>query len=195
MPLNIIRIRRRTGFTLVETMVAGGLLVSISLMAVLWLTGLSDLWWTSTTQSNVRMVSQMAVNRMVSELRSGTRTTGAASPPWAAIPAAPNNTSVTFYLPADVDGDGLIINATGDTEWNAAPVQYVYVPAQRQLLRIQGASQIVLANDVTAATFQDRTMDATLSSNEIRVSLTLQRTTPQQRPVAATSVEIVKLRN
>lgn len=177
-------------------MVAGGILVSMSLIAMLWLTGLSDLYWTSTTQSDVRMLSQMSVNRMLNELRSGTRTSGTVSPPRAAIPAAPNNTSVTFYLPVDVDGDGLIINATGDTEWNVnTPVQFVYVPAQRQLVRVQGAAQTVLANDVLAATFQDQTMDATLSNNEIRVSLTVQRITPQRRPVSATSVEIVKLRN
>ena len=177
-------------------MVAGGIMVSMSLIAMLWLTGVSDLWWTTTTQSDVRMLSQMAVNRMINELRSATVTSGAASPPRVAIPAAPNNTSLTFYLPADVDGNGLIVDANGNTEWDVnTPIQYVFVPAQNQLLRVQGAQQVVLANNVTAAAFQNRAMDATLGTNEIRMSLTLQRTTPQRRTITATAVEIVKLRN
>ena len=185
----------QAGFTLVETMVAGGILLSMSLIAMLWLTGVSDLWWTTSTQSEVRTRSQQAVNRMVSELRSATRT-AAASPPNAVIPGAPLNTSMTFYLPADLDLNGLIIDAAGNTEWNAAaPIQYLFVPAQQQLVRIQGGQQTVLANDVTAATFDDRTTVPTLGNNEVRVTLTVQRTTPQRRTVLATAAEIVKLRN
>ncbi|OGX38920.1 MAG: hypothetical protein A3C53_02305 [Omnitrophica WOR_2 bacterium RIFCSPHIGHO2_02_FULL_68_15] len=176
-------------------MVTGSILLSMSLIAMLWLTGVSDLWWTTTTQGEVRTRSQQTVNRIVSELRSATRATQTA-PPNATIPAPPANTSVTFFLPADLDLNGLIIDAAGNTEWDVAfPVQYVFVPAQQQLLRIQGGQQTVMANDVTAAAFDDRGTLATLSNNEIRVSLTVQRTTPQRRTVSATSVEIVKLRN
>jgi hypothetical protein len=176
-------------------MVAGSILLSMSLIAMLWLTGVSDLWWTTNTQADVRIRSQQAVNRMVSELRSATRT-AAGAPPNAVIPASPLNTSITFSLPADLDLNGLIIDANGNTEWNnAAPVQYVFVPAQQQLVRIQGGQQTVLASDVLAATFDDRTTVPTLSNNEVRMSLTVQRTTPQRRTVSATAVEIVKLRN
>jgi hypothetical protein len=176
-------------------MVAGSILLSMSLIAMLWLTGVSDLWWTTTTQSEVRTRSQQAVNRLVSELRSATRI-AAGSPPNAVIPAAPGNTTMTFYLPGDLDLNGLIIDAAGNTEWDAAaPIQYVFVPAQQQLIRIQGAQQTVIANNVTAAAFDDRNTLATLANNEVQVSLTVQRTTPQRRTVSATSVEIVKLRN
>ena len=187
----------RGGFTLIETMVAGSILLSMSLIAMLWLTGVSDLWWTSTTQGEVRTRSQQAVNRIVSELRSATRTAAGAPPnPNAVIPAAPLNTSITFSLPIDLDLNGLIIDAVGNTERNtAAPIQYVFVPAQQQLLRIQGGQQTVIANDGAAAAFDDRNTLATLSNNEVRVSLSVQRTTPQRRIVSATSVEIVKLRN
>jgi len=183
------------GFTLVETMVAGTLLVSLSLIATLWLTGVSDLWWTTTTQSDVRTATQQALSRMLSELRSATRT-AAGSPPNAVIPAAPGNTTLTFYLPADVDGNGLIIDALGNTEWNVAtPVQYAYVPAQRRLVRIQAGQQVVLATDVTAVAFEDASLNPALYQNEVKITLTLQRVTPQRRTVSATAAEIVKLRN
>lgn len=183
------------GFTLVETMVAGTLLVSLSLIATLWLTGVSDLWWTATTQSDIRSATQQALSRMVSELRSATRT-AAGSPPNAVIPAAPGNTTLTFYLPADLDNNGLIIDALGNTEWNVAnPVQYAYVPAQRRLVRTQAGLQVVLATDVAAVTFTDATLDPSLYQNEVRIALTGQKTTPQRRTVSATAAEIVKLRN
>ena len=183
------------GFTLVETMVAGTLLVSLSLIATLWLTGVSDLWWTTTTQSDVRTATQQALSRMLSELRSATRT-AAGSPPNAVIPAAPGNTTLTFYLPADVDGNGLIIDALGNTEWNVAtPVQYAYVPAQRRLVRTQAGQQVVLATDVTAVAFEDASLNPALYQNEVKITLTLQRVTPQRRTVSATAAEIVKLRN
>jgi len=183
------------GFTLVETMVAGTLLVSLGLIATLWLTGVSDLWWTTTTQSDVRTATQQALSRMLSELRSATRT-AAGSPPNAVIPAAPGNTTLTFYLPADVDGNGLIIDALGNTEWNVAtPVQYAYVPAQRRLVRIQAGQQVVLATDVTAVAFEDASLNPALYQNEVKITLTLQRVTPQRRTVSATAAEIVKLRN
>ncbi|MBI2104361.1 MAG: hypothetical protein HYT90_02095 [Candidatus Omnitrophica bacterium] len=183
------------GFTLVETMVAGTLLVSLSLVAALWLAGVSDLWWTATTQGEVRRAAQQAMNRMVDELRSATRT-AIGSPPNASIPAAPGNTAATFYLPADEDGNGLIIDAVGNTEWDTPnPVQYAYVPAQRQLVRIQGGQQRILANDIAAISFEDALLNPALYQNEMKITLTMQRTTPQRRTVSATAVEIVKLRN
>ena len=186
------------GFTLVETMVAGTILLSMSLVAMLWLNGASDLWWMTTTQSDIRTNTQHALNRVVSELRSATRT-AAASPPNAAIPARPGNTTMTFYLPADLDpldGNTTIVDAIGNIEWNLNnPIRYTYLPATRQLVRTEGAQQSILSNDVSSVAFEDSAIDPALMANEIRVALTLQKRTPQRRSVQATVTEIVKLRN
>jgi len=188
----------RCGFTLIETLVVGTIFISMSLIATLWLTGVSDLWWTTTTQAEMRTASQLAINRLLDELRSGTRT-AAGSPPNAVIPAAPNNTTVTFYLPADLDpldGNTTIVDSIGNIEWaNLAPIQYVFDVPSRQLRRVQGGNTIVLANDVQSVTFEDALINAALSQNEMRITLTLQRPTPQGRTISATTVEIVKLRN
>ncbi len=198
MPMMPRSARMTRGFTIVETMVTSTIFLSVGLMAVMWLNGASDLWWTTNTQAHVRETAHLAVNRMVFELRMGTRV-GAGSPPNVAIPAAPNNTSITFYLPADLDpfdGNTTIVDALGDIEWDAAnPVQYTYVPAQRQLLRVAGAQQTVIASDVTAARFDDAATDPTLGLNEVKVTITVQRLSPQQRTLSATSTEIVKFRN
>ena len=189
------RSRPERGFTFVEMMVAGGILVSLSALATLWLAGVSELWSASTTQGDVRLRAQETMNRVVDELRSATLAAGG-SPPNASIPAAPDNTSVTFYLPADLDLNGLIIDANGNTEWGTLnPVQYAYVAAQRQLVRIAGGQQQVVAHDVSGATFKNRAIDGTLNANEIQITLTLQRTTMKGRALSATATEIVKLRN
>ena len=189
---------RARGFTLVETMVAGTIMLSMSLLAVLWITGVSDLWWTSSTQSQVRTVTQQTMNRMLAELRSGTRT-AAGSPPNVVIPAAPDNTSMTFYLPADLDpmdGNTTIIDAIGNIEWdNANAIQYVYSAAPSQLQRIQGGNVRVLAYGVQGATFENAVINPALLQDEIRITLTLQQRTPQGRTVSATAVETVRLRN
>ena len=176
-------------------MVAGAILVSIGLLVVRWLTGVSELWWTATTQSETRTAVQQAVSRMTSELKAATRT-GSPTPPAISIPAAPNNTQVTFYLPTDVDGDGTIVDASGNTEWDAAnSIQYVYDAPSKQLRRVRGAQTVILAHDVTSATFNDVSIDASLFANELKITLTLQTTTPQHHTLSATSTEIVKLRN
>jgi type II secretory pathway pseudopilin PulG len=184
------------GFTLVETMVAGTILLSLGLVAVLWLNGVSDLWWTSNTQADARAAAHQAVNRMAADIRSGTRA-AAGSPPNLSIPAAPGNTAITFYLPADglLDSNTTIIDDIGDIEWDFNPIQYVYVPAQARLQRVQGGTTTVIANDVLGVLFDDVTTDATLHLDEVKITLTLQKTTPQRRTVSATSTEVVKLRN
>ncbi len=183
------------GFTLVETMVAGGILMSMGLITVLWLTGTSSLWWTSTTQAQVRSDVQQSVSRMAAELRSATRA-AAGSPPNAVVPATPGNTTITFYLPADADGDGTIVDAIGNIEWDLAnAIQYNYVAASRQIQRVRAGQTTILANNVTSVTFDAANTDATLAPNEMRITLAMQKTTPQGRTVSASSIATVKLRN
>ncbi|MBI3320947.1 MAG: hypothetical protein HYZ91_01615 [Candidatus Omnitrophica bacterium] len=179
----------RAGFTLVETLIVGSLLMSISVVLAVWLTGVSDLWWTSSTFSHSQTSVQLAVSRVVAELRSAT-SSGVSSPPNILIAAG--NASMTFYLPA-----AGVVDANGNLVWDVAnPIQYVYVPAQQQLQRLQGGQTVVLATQVTAIRFDDITTDVSLSANELRVQLTQQMTTPGGRTLPAVTVnEIVRLRN
>jgi hypothetical protein len=183
------------GFTLVETMVAGGLFISLGLIATVWFTGVSDLWWTTTVQSEVRTEAQHAVNRVVSELRSATRS-GGGSPPNLIIPAAPDNTAVILYLPADQDANGLIIDAVGTTEWGTLnPIQYSYAPQPRELQRTEGGQVRVIATDVSAVTFEDSAIDPALYADQVRITVTLRRKNPQGRTLEATATEVVTVRN
>ncbi len=187
--------RNQRGFTFVETMVASGILLALSSMTLMWMMGGADLWWTTNTQSELRTNVQLATFRLEQDLRNGTRTSVLVPSPNVVIPAPPNNTSLTLYLPTDLDGNLLIIDANGNTEWSVTPVQYTYNAGAKQLLRTAGVVQTVIANDVQAVSFNDVTSDATLSTRHVKITLTLQKKTPQNRTVTATAVSVVKLRN
>lgn len=192
------RIRKYRGLTLIETLIVGGLFASVSLIMTLWLNGVSDLWWTSSTQAQARTHIQQSMSRMLKELRGTTRSVATGGTPLL-IPSSPNNTQVTFYLPKDLDGNGTILNAQGGIEWDnasaAKAVQYTYDAAARQVKRIQGGQQQVLTNGVTDVRFEDRTIDATLASDEVRIRMSVQFTTPRGRFLQASANQVVKLRN
>lgn len=187
--------QHQTGLGLVELLVASGIVAVGSTMLLGFLLNQIDFLETSGASTEVRSWTQLAANAVSQEVRHATRT-GAGSPPNISIPAAPDNTSVTLYVATDQDGNGTITDATGNIEWNSAnPIQYLYVPAGRQLIRIEAGLTRVVASNVTDARFEDRTMDASLKDDELRMRLTLERTTPHQRTVSATTTTIIKLRN
>lgn len=182
-----------TGFTMAEALVA----LSISLIIIFAVTqSLSrgrDFWQIASAKSNLHLSGQRAMDYMLAELKNATRAAGA-SPPNINIPAS--RTSIKFYLPTDIDGNGLIIDATGNTEWAVGgPIQYQYVPGQNQLRRLEDGNQRVLANNVSGVSFDDASTDTSLYLDEVHISLNLQKTTVQQRDISASFVSIVKLRN
>ncbi|MBI2094350.1 MAG: prepilin-type N-terminal cleavage/methylation domain-containing protein [Candidatus Omnitrophica bacterium] len=183
------------GFTLIEMLIVSILFISFSLLATLWFTNVSALWWTATTQSSVRTDLNLSMDRVAAELRSATRS-AVGSPPNLAIPAPPGNATMTFYLPIDLDANGTIVDVAGNTEWDTLnPVQYQYNQATGQLLRLVGLQQTVLAQDLIAVTFADAVVDPSLRANEVRLSMTMERRTPQRRDVMSSASRIVRLRN
>jgi len=174
-------------------LIAVSIFVIVSLMATESLNQGRHFWQTTIFKSELQLDGQQAIDYMVTELRNTTRTAGT-KPPDINIPAA--GTSIKFYLPTDIDGNGLIVDATGNTEWaTGGPIQYQYVPGQNQLRRLEGGNQRILANNVSSVTFDDQSTDGSLNRDEIKISLTLQKTTTQEGPISVFLVSIIKLRN
>jgi len=189
------RRREQDGLLFVEMLVTGFLFALIAVTLLQFLTQQSDAVGTAMYQSDLRSEVQQAIRTMVRELRVARRT-AAETPPSANIPLAPGNTTMTLFIPTDVDGTNGILDALGNVEWNIlSPIQYVYDAVTRQLTRVQGGVTGVLANDVTSATFDDQQTDATLLATEVRIRLTLQRVTPYRRAVSASANTVVQLRN
>jgi prepilin-type N-terminal cleavage/methylation domain-containing protein len=195
MDLNSV-IKRKNGFTFAEVIVAAGIFGVISAIMLSFFIHGSSFWQLITNQSDLRSTARNALNYMEQELRNATRASTGNPSPNLTIPSKPNNNSVDFYLPSDIDGNGSIINSTGGTEWDTSNrIQYQYVPGQKQLRRLEQGNQHIIANDAAVVEFEDNSIDSALLNNELRVILTLQKVTPLNRSVSVTLTSIIKLRN
>jgi type II secretory pathway pseudopilin PulG len=182
--------------TLVEVLIASGIfIVILGIIYAIHLSGM-DIWETGRTQADLQARARLALNNMVSELRSATRSSAQAPSPNLFIPASPNNDEVTFCLPRDLDGDGLITDENGDIEWETGnPVQYQYIPAQNEIRRLDNAGATILARNVADVRFFDINIDPTLAIDEVRMILTLNKATLKRRNITITLSTIAALRN
>ena len=197
MAVDLIRNKKNVfGFTFTEVLVASGLLVIVS--GALYGLYLFNLEAVESSRCGMYLQAQarIALNCMGAELRNATRTSSQAPSPRLSIPAAPNNTSIRFYRPKDLNGATLLNSTTGLIEWGTDdPIDYQYLPASKQVVRIQQGITRVVAREVTDLRFSDIAIDPTLSIYEIRIVLTLSKTTVRQKVITLTRVAIVKLRN
>ena len=186
----------QTGFTMVEALVASAIFIAtLVIIYGIFFSGL-DVWGTGSAQADLQAQARTALNYMLSELRNATRTSTQVPSPNLSIPPLPNNYDITLYLPEDIDGDGLITDANGQIEYNTGnPIQYRYFLAENEIRRLDNFGQTVFARDVADIQFIDINIDPTLSLNELRIILTLNRTTERQRSISITLSSIVALRN
>ncbi len=188
--------KNKNGFTISEALIAAVILLVISAIMVVSLMQGSEIWQFINSQSDLRAVAANAMTFMTQELRMATRTSSETPSPNLTIPSKPNNKSVDFYLPADLDGNGFIFDSLGSTEWDKSnKIQYQYVPGQKQLRRLEKGDHFVIANDVELIEFEDHSIDSSLYNDELRIILTLERETSQGRVASITLTSIVKLRN
>ncbi|HNX81876.1 MAG TPA: prepilin-type N-terminal cleavage/methylation domain-containing protein [Candidatus Omnitrophota bacterium] len=186
----------KRGFTLVEVLIASA--ISIIVLASIYSSyraGL-DLWENAENTVDLESQARRAMTSMVSELRNATRTSTQNPSPNASITSGPNLKQMDFVLPEDKNGDGYITDASGAVEWATSNhIQYKFIPGQKYLRRQEQGDLQVLAYDVSNVQFFDITSDPTLSLNEIRIVLTLTKTTPRKRTMTFTLTSVVKLRN
>lgn len=188
--------REKRGFSLAEMLMAIALFTVISSIVLIFFIQATNLWQEITSQSDLRSAARNALSFMSQELRNATRTSTKNPSPNIAINSMPNNHSIDFYLPADLDNNGSIINAIGDTEWDTSnKIQYQYVPGLNMLRRLEKGNQYIIANGVSSIEFEDHSIDSALFNNEVRIKLTLERAILLNKTVSVTAVSVVKLRN
>ncbi len=194
--MDIKRIKTRDGFTLTEVLTAISILIIIGVIVLSFFVQGLGIWQLVTNQSDLRAIGSNAITRMTQELRNATRTSTEIPSPNLTIPSKPNNDSVDFYLPIDLDGNGYIFASTGGTEWDKSnKIQYQYIPGLKRLRRLEKGNQYIIANDVESVEFEDNSIDPDLYNDELKIILTLEKLTAQQRTVTVTLTSIVKLRN
>jgi len=176
------------GYTLVEILVATGILVVVTfIMSVSLLQG-NRLQRSADIHSELQLTGMRVMDLMVAELRTATRL-ATVSPP--NIYIYPEGKVIAFYLP--VQG---VVDSSGNTAWDTgSPVEYQFVPDKNQLCRIQGGNSRILANNVSAVSFDDISTDTSLHINEVKIQLSLEKVVYQGTNASASFVAAVKLRN
>lgn len=188
-----------SGFTLIEILIASALAVMvIAIIYSIYAAG-SDIWEIKRYQTDLNAQGRQVISAVISELRKTTRTSLQAPSPNLIIPASPNNNNITFYLP-QVTNSSVVTNATdGAIVWDMNnTIQYVFDSGTKELRRIEmidPAGNRTMAHDITSIQFIDNSINGSLYLNELKVLLTLAKTTPRQRNISATLSSVIKLRN
>jgi prepilin-type N-terminal cleavage/methylation domain-containing protein len=188
--------KSKSGFTLVEILIVTAISLVVGGMILRIYISSSNIWDENVLQADLQARARNALNFMVNELRNATRTSTQNPSPNLSIPSTPNNKSIHFHLPEDKDGNSYITDADGDLEWDTNDsIDYQYVPGQKILRRLEKGEQVILANNVSDVQFIDAGIDSSLYLDELKIILTLQKSTPKQRSVSVTLTAMVNLRN
>ncbi|MFC1658578.1 PilW family protein [Candidatus Omnitrophota bacterium] len=191
-----IRQKNSKGFTLAEVLVAFAIFIAmLALIYGMFYSGL-DIWGTAKTHAELQAKARIALNLMVSELRNATRTSVQNPSPNLSVPPMPNNSEIAFYLPQDLDGDGLVTDANGEIEWDTDnQIRYQFIPDESQIRRLDNSGWTIFARDVADLRFLDMGIDPALSLDAVRINLSLKETTEKQRDITIRLSSIVALRN
>ncbi|MCX5702173.1 MAG: prepilin-type N-terminal cleavage/methylation domain-containing protein [Candidatus Omnitrophica bacterium] len=193
---NLIKYRRNSGFTLVEVLFASA--ISIAVLGIMYGSYISsfEAFDIASEQADLQAQARIALRYMVSELRNATRTSTQNPSPNLSIPSEPNNKQIQFYLPEDKDEDGLITDANGQIEWGTNNmIHYQYIPGQEELQRLEKGEHKIFARNVSDVQFIDIDIDSSLAIDELKIVLTLGKTTKKNRNLSVTLTSIVALRN
>ena len=86
----------KDGFTLVEVLIATFIFLILSTIMLLFFMQGSNTSLMVSSQSDLRSIGRNALDYMTQEMRSTSVSN-------VIIPAAPNNTSITFFIPKDIN--------------------------------------------------------------------------------------------
>ena len=191
--------KKNQGYTLIEVLLAsfiGGMIIAA--IYSIYASG-SDIWEIKRYQADLQAQGRQIMANMVTELRKTTRTSTQVPNPNLIIPVAPNNNNITFYLPQTNNGTVVTNVTNGAIVWDTTdPVLYVFNASQKQVLRresVDPAGNRTLANDVTDIRFIDNSIDGAMYLNELKIVLSMLKTTPRSRNVSMTFTSVVRLRN
>ena len=171
--------KRIGGFTLTETLVATAIAAVMGGVLVAAFKSGQQTWYSGEAKMAASYELRRGVEAVSRELAASRSNQ---------VSILNNGGSVTFRVPADLDGDGTILDAAGALEWSANTITYSL--AGDQVVRTEGANTRVLANGVQSLQFQ--TVGGNLDLLEI--AMTVQRDNSGFQSQASLTTR-VRLRN
>lgn len=183
------------GFTLIESLIVAVILAALFGVTTQFFIQTSNVWQSTTTESDLRLAARSAIEDMSNDLRYATRVSNQTPSPNISIPSKPNNINLTFYLPNEstrYDSNGNIIWETG----NSNMIVYQRNATANTLEKISGSNAPeVVACNVTGVEFEDVSINNALYNDEVRVILVLQKTTPLKKNITVSLSSIINLRD
>lgn len=170
------------GFTLIEVMVVVGIFVFM----ILAIFGVMDLgrasWFTGGLAVEMRQEIIKPFMTMERELRE-------TAPSQISLSSGTNSSSITFRAPQDTDGDGDVLNASGNIEWSGN-ITYT-LNASGQITRTASGVTSVLANNIITLRFTRPVTPIDI----LQVDITARRTSSLRRQIQDTGRIEIKMRN
>lgn len=170
------------GFTLLEILVA----LSIFTFLILAIFGVMDLgrasWITGSAAVEVHQEIIKSFMTMEKELRE-------TSPGRISLTSGTSGPSITFQAPQDIDGDGDVLDASGNIEWSGG-ITYALNPFNQITRDVSGATS-VLANNIVNLQFTRPVS----SFNIIQIDMTARKISVIRRQFQETGQIIIKMRN
>ena len=172
------------GFTLVEVLITVAIfsLIFMAIFAVLTI-GESS-WYSGDISVELNQEIGRALLTMTRQLRQS-RSTVISN-----VPA--NDTyynSITFKVPQDIDGDGDVINSSGNMEWSQ---NFSYsLNENKQIIRSTESGTSILANNIFSLQFKR------FSGNDdvIQIYIIARKVTVRRRSLESSIISSVKMRN
>ncbi|OGX15703.1 MAG: hypothetical protein A2166_02945 [Omnitrophica WOR_2 bacterium RBG_13_41_10] len=171
------------GFTLIEILVAVSIF-SILIFAVFAVMDVGrSAWFTADVSAELRQELIKTFTRMERELKE-------TAPAQTDLSSNSSSPSLTFSVPQDNDGDGTILNSTGNVEWSGS-ITYA-LNTNNQITRTASGVTTILANNITALLF---TRPASSSDNLLQINITAQRRSAIGRVAQDNGQITIKMRN
>jgi prepilin-type N-terminal cleavage/methylation domain-containing protein len=170
------------GFTLVETLVSTAILTILFLAAFQIMDVGSRSWFGGDAVVELRQEIVKVFMKMELELKE-TR------PAQVNLGAGQTSSSLTFKLPADNNGDGTILDSSGNMEWSGN-ITYA-LNGSHQITRTASTGTTIVANDISSLQFSRPTSP----NNILQIDITASKTTATRRQIEDVDQIMIKMRN
>ena len=170
------------GFTLVETFVSTVILIMLFLAVFQLMDVGRGSWFTGDTVVELRQEIMKAIMKMDFELKK-TR------PAQISLGSGASSSSLTFKIPQDNNGDGTILDASGNIEWSNN-ITYA-LNGTNQITRTVSGVTSIIANDVISLQFTRPASPVDI----LQIDIIARKTSVIRRQVQDTGQIIIKMRN
>ena len=170
------------GFTLIEVIVS----LSIFALMILAIFGMMDLGRSSWFTGNVAVEARQEIIKSFMTMEKELRKT---APSQINLANGANSGSVTFKVPNDNDGDGDVLDASGNIEWSGNITYALNVNSQ--ITRTASGVVSVLANNIVSLRFTRPVTPIDI----LQVDITSRKTSATRRQIQETGQIEIKMRN